>query len=282
MRRSGPTKTATGSATTRTASPWIPRCTRAPTRQSATGVDNDCDAATADAPDADADGVSVCEGDCDDGNPDVYPGAAEVRFDEVDNDCDPYTSDDCTYVPDPSLALGEPSVLVGTTEAHNLWRVRVGVPELAWSEDIAANAQAYADTCPRGHSSQASRQDVGDFAQLGENLYWHSSASSDPVLGVPAWASERKDFDFGDVIERDTEPPVGHYTAMVWDHTTHVGCGVARGCSPWGTTLVCQYGEAGNYLGQTPYGYTVGDCLDLDNDDVFQPNDPDDTDRTVP
>ena len=32
--------------------------------------------------------------DCDDDDPDVHPGASEVAFDEVDNDCDPTTLDD--------------------------------------------------------------------------------------------------------------------------------------------------------------------------------------------
>ena len=38
--------------------------------------------------DADADGVSVCQGDCDDGDSAVVPEATEVCDDGVDNDCD--------------------------------------------------------------------------------------------------------------------------------------------------------------------------------------------------
>jgi len=37
--------------------------------------------------DADGDGFSECQGDCDDGNANVYPGAPEV-VDALDNDCD--------------------------------------------------------------------------------------------------------------------------------------------------------------------------------------------------
>ena len=38
--------------------------------------------------DHDADGVTSCDGDCDDEDPDVLPGATEVPCDGIDNDCD--------------------------------------------------------------------------------------------------------------------------------------------------------------------------------------------------
>jgi hypothetical protein len=38
-------------------------------------------------PDADQDGVNLCDGDCNDANPTVHPGAAEI-CDGLDNDCD--------------------------------------------------------------------------------------------------------------------------------------------------------------------------------------------------
>ena len=52
------------------------------------GIDNDCDGVIpADEADADGDGFMVCDGDCDDANADVYPGATE-ECDGLDNDCD--------------------------------------------------------------------------------------------------------------------------------------------------------------------------------------------------
>ena len=53
-------------------------------------MDNDCDGA-ADDVDEDGDGhlATECGGDdCDDGNPGVHGGAAEICDDGVDNDCD--------------------------------------------------------------------------------------------------------------------------------------------------------------------------------------------------
>ncbi len=191
--------------------------------------------------------------------------------------------DNCDYVPDPSLSVGETGDLIGITDAHNAWRVRVGVTELVWSTDIADNAQAYANTCPQRHSSWASLSNVGTFSQLGENIHLHPNGTADPVLAVDSWARERAYYDFGDTITSDnTFFLVGHYTQVVWGDTTHVGCGVIRGCPRWGTIVVCQYGETGNYVGQAPYGFSRGSCLDLDNDDIYQANDPDDTNRAIP
>ena len=51
-------------------------------------MDNDCDGVIpADELDSDGDGYSICQGDCDDTNATIYPGAPEL-IDGLDNDCD--------------------------------------------------------------------------------------------------------------------------------------------------------------------------------------------------
>ena len=57
------------------------------------GEDDDCDPSTLDGPDGDDDGVSLCAGDCDDTDGEVYPGNVEQPCNGKDDDCDPESSD---------------------------------------------------------------------------------------------------------------------------------------------------------------------------------------------
>ena len=189
---------------------------------------------------------------------------------------------ECDYVHDDSLSDGEPAALAGTTEAHNAWRFRVGSAPLAWDEGIADHAQEWADhlaetnNCGLEHSSNAQRANIAGFSSLGQNL----AGSSGGLSGTGAtanWAAERSEYDFGTVITENNYQAFGHYTQIVWANTTALGCGVATCGSA--TVVVCEYGTAGNFLGQTPYGESTGDCLDLDNDNVLQSDDNDDTER---
>lgn len=53
------------------------------------GYDNDCDGVVpVPEQDADADGMSACEGDCDDADPSVFDGATELPDEGIDQDCD--------------------------------------------------------------------------------------------------------------------------------------------------------------------------------------------------
>ncbi|HEX8117169.1 MAG TPA: putative metal-binding motif-containing protein [Pyrinomonadaceae bacterium] len=83
------------------------------------GLDNDCDGKVDcadetclnDCADRDGDGYSAAEGDCDDDNAGVHPGATEICGDGVDNDCrsgdDPCTCTlPCDWETCPSSCLG--------------------------------------------------------------------------------------------------------------------------------------------------------------------------------
>merc|ERR1719428_647361 len=123
-------------------------------------------------------------------------------------------------------------------KAHNKYRCMHGVPCMTWNEEIAKNAQKWADASggQMKHSDKASRSDVGGFAYLGENL-----AFGDGVAGAKAvemWYSEIKDTDGGKVTGFDHK--TGHYTQNVWKAS------IALGCGEKGKLVVCQYGPGGN------------------------------------
>ncbi len=58
-----------------------------PSTETCNGVDDDCDRRIDEDFDQDNDGVTTCEGDCDDNDSDRYPGNTEI-CDGIDNDCD--------------------------------------------------------------------------------------------------------------------------------------------------------------------------------------------------
>jgi len=57
-------------------------------------------------PDADGDGWSAAQGDCDDTDPEAYPGAAEIWYDGVDQDCEGDSDDDADFDGFPAVEMG--------------------------------------------------------------------------------------------------------------------------------------------------------------------------------
>lgn len=142
----------------------------------------------------------------------------------------------------------EPAAVAGITAAHNAARCAVAtadpLPPLAWSSEVAATAQAYADAlaaegCPLQHSS----------SPYGENIFW-GSATYDGQFVVDAWMTEESCYSGGSI--GDCSCTCGHYTQIVWRDTTRVGCGVGA-CPGGGEIWVCNYDPPGNYVGQPPF-----------------------------
>ena len=128
-------------------------------------------------------------------------------------------------------------------DAHNTIRVRVGVPPLFWSTQLAEVARDWAKhlitTGAFGH-----RPDN----RYGENIYAISNGSASPAEVVGYWAEEARGYD----IQRNTCSGVcGHYTQLVWRKTQAVGCAVAG--DERREVWVCNYDPPGNVIGYRPY-----------------------------
>ncbi|SMC22364.1 Cysteine-rich secretory protein family protein [Andreprevotia lacus DSM 23236] len=145
---------------------------------------------------------------------------------------------------------------------HNAVRAgeNAGLPNMAWSDGLAAVAQRWADnlaatnSCDLQHSgSNSSFEGHG----VGENLFggWVSPGGPGyfwtPTQVVDSWANEKPDYSF--VTKSCASGKVcGHYTQVVWKSSTTLGCGRAK-CGSSKEVWVCNYSPPGNYAGQNPY-----------------------------
>ena len=119
-------------------------------------------------------------------------------------------------------------------DAHNQYRAQHQVAPVTWSDTVAASAQAFADTCPNGHSSSG----------YGENMAWGYRSIT---AVVKAWYDEEE---YNDYANPGFSYQTGHFTQVVWKGTTEIGCALKTQCSNWPTTWICQYNPPGNYQGR--------------------------------
>ena len=125
------------------------------------------------------------------------------------------------------------------------------MPELKWSNALAAEAQKKANDCkPDVHSSS------------GENLAAASRVSNGaPVLPAmtdqeafeESWYCEIKNYDFNAPVFKggftsDCRDVNGHFTQVVWRDSCYLGCGRAtcQIAGQPGTHWVCRYSPPGN------------------------------------
>ncbi|TGJ83598.1 hypothetical protein E0Z10_g5161 [Xylaria hypoxylon] len=134
-------------------------------------------------------------------------------------------------------------------DAQNDKRKSKGLKPLAWDNQLANNAEAYAKHLVQigklEHSSGDQRPNQG------ENLAWFS-ASSTPLLGsANMWLAEEKNY-HGEPIGQGNFGSYGHYTQCMWKSTTKVGMGLAKDAKG-GVYVVGRYSPPGNMVGQKPY-----------------------------
>jgi len=129
----------------------------------------------------------------------------------------------------------EPPALQGITRAHNAYRSAVNVPALSWDADIAALAQAWADTVATGGCTIAHNPDFADFSWA-ENVAGGSALTS-PAQAVNLWGAEKV---YADPVTGQCPQTqfllCGHYGNMVNPMSSRIGCGM-NNCGFW----VCNY-----------------------------------------
>jgi uncharacterized protein YkwD len=153
------------------------------------------------------------------------------------------------------------SVLAGTSQGvdfansvlalHNYERALVGVSPLTWNNTLAADAQTWAE-----HVAT-----TGDFAHSScSECYGESLAARDHTTAVPVaqelanWVSEKNNYNgsaFDPTTQTNASNVYAHYTQMVWNNTSQIGCGTDSGGGV--DYVVCRYTPPGNIVGQQPY-----------------------------
>lgn len=122
---------------------------------------------------------------------------------------------------------------------HNIYRCMHGADNLVWSDELAKNAQRWADTNKSGHSTQRMRSDMVGCNLVGENI----AVGNSDIEAVDKWYWE------GASRTRNGEIPLpeentSHFSQVVWKDTKKVGCGMNRDSK----VFVCQYSCAGDHL----------------------------------
>jgi pathogenesis-related protein 1 len=137
------------------------------------------------------------------------------------------------------------------TRLHNKARADVGVAPLAWSADIAAYAQRWADHLAASGCRMEHRPSSGKWRRLyGENLFMGTAGAYGVGDAVEAWVGEKKDYR-GKALDGSNWHAAGHYTQVVWRGTRRFGC--AKSACRDMVIVVCNYDPPGNVMGQKPF-----------------------------
>ena len=144
---------------------------------------------------------------------------------------------------------------------------------VVWNRKLATVAQRYAESCIWRHNPKRTSQAGGDFYAVGENLAFTTHVNSNVTELVIAWYKEIDSYNF---YSGKCDDVCGHYTQIVWNTSTEVGCGahvcripdivgypIPNSNFKEAIILVCNYGPAGNYQGQRPY--EAASCPDSEN-----------------
>ncbi|KAI4493529.1 hypothetical protein M0804_001705 [Polistes exclamans] len=125
--------------------------------------------------------------------------------------------------------------------------------DLVWNDELAHIAQVWASQCQFLVHDKC--RNTAKYP-VGQNIaYAGGSKLPDVVSLIKLWENEVKDFNYNTGITKQNFAKIGHYTQMVWGKTKEIGCGSLKYMENkmQNHYLICNYGPAGNYLGQLPY-----------------------------
>jgi hypothetical protein len=138
--------------------------------------------------------------------------------------------------------------------AQNRYRAEINVTPLTWSDNLSVQAQKCADYNAANFLKQGGMKHC-PTPGFGQNIA-QVTASSHLTLAqiVDLWGNEKRYFingEFPSVSSTGSPAAVGHYTQMIWQNSSEVGCGEAS--AGGNNLLVCDYSPQGNINGAIVY-----------------------------
>lgn len=145
-------------------------------------------------------------------------------------------------------------------DLHNKFREKNNRKPLVWNDYLARSAEAYAEKllrekCAIYHpktkddderylQSGAHGQNLSQFVNTGRPIKGLKVGSIEKA--VQLWRDECHEYD----PEHPTKGNVGHFTAMLWKPTRHVGCAYREMDTErkQASIYVCHYEKSGNWL----------------------------------
>lgn len=141
----------------------------------------------------------------------------------------------------------DPSFKEKMLAVQNKYRAELNVPDLKWSDSLAAESLKWANHLADINTMKHSETNAGENIASGVNIDY-------VTLVDISWGKEKSDFVYGafpDCSKSNNWQHVGHYTQMIWKNTTEVGCAISKKKEK--AFLVCRYNPPGNFMGEKPY-----------------------------
>ncbi len=138
--------------------------------------------------------------------------------------------------------------LLQFVELHNEERASLGLSELQWSDELAEQAQQWANVM--AFKDEASHSGSGQ----GENIWFGDNNSATIEDMFELWRNEKQFYIESQPVPENCSQSwdkCGHYSQIVWSQTTHIGCAAAA--SQTNDYVVCRYDPPGNIQGQRAY-----------------------------
>ena len=168
--------------------------------------------------------------------------------------------------------------------AHNFYRSKYCVRNLIWDSNLATVASNWANQNSNSHNPNRGteyNQLCGCSNSVGENIYGASSTGSISLTTatinetVNLWMSEFYSCTWAGHTNCEciaagyqtsgsgiSYTVIGHATQVLWNATARVGCGYSTYSQSGSNHLlvVCDYSNAGNYVGQATFASSGCTC----------------------